>query len=194
MEAKASRNTTAIPRRRVGIRERLGGLAGAANGTAAALDPNHPSAKLDRYLENTSAVALHRLRLPAGDRVDSLIVGPAGITVVDTSHYRAKRVCVHPNAAIKAGRRNRSDWVYAALDQVTELREVLAGTRYESVPVEAALVLGEVTGVPVIESFSHPRILTWGTRWVAQEASRPGPIPDRVVASLATLLRAELAG
>jgi hypothetical protein len=195
VEAKASRNTTAIPRHRVGLRERLGGLAGAANGNGAApaLDPNHPSAKLDRYLESTSAVALHHLKLPAGSRIDSLIVGPAGITVVDTSHYREKRVCVHPGGVLKAGRRNRSDWVYEALGQVAELRDVLAGTAYEKVPIEAAVVLGEVTGVPVIESFNHPRILTWGTRWVAQEASRPGPIPDRTVASLATLLRAELA-
>jgi hypothetical protein len=86
---------------------------------------------------------------------------------------------------LRIGRRDRSDLIYGVLGQVAELREVLADTRYADVPVEAAIVLSEVEGVPVIESFKHPRILIWGTGWVAMQASRPGPLSRRKVSNIA---------
>jgi hypothetical protein len=190
MEAKASRNPGAIARRRSSFRELLAGLSPGArsngNGAVHALSP--ASIKLDRRLEGTDAVALHRVPLPAGGRIDSLIIGPAGITVVDTSHYGSKVARVSPGG-LRIGRRDRTDLIYGVLGQVAELREVLADTRYDDVPVEAAIVLSEVEGVPVIESFKHPRILIWGTGWVAMQASRPGPLSRRKVNNIAAWIR-----
>jgi hypothetical protein len=196
MEAKASRNSGAVARRRVGFRARMAELASGAsavgNGAATTVPAGHPSAKIDRCLEATSAVALHRLSLRDGEQIDSVIVGPAGVTVVDTRHYDSKRATVSPTSGLRIGRRNRTDLIYELLAQVNELRELLSGTPYEGVPIEGAIVLGDVSGVPVIESFNAPRILTWGTRWIAHEASRPGPIPERTIESLAMLLEVEL--
>jgi nuclease-like protein len=188
MEAKAAGNPGAMVRRRGFLRERLGGAMRAGrDGAAPAVSVNGAGAKLERCLQGTEAAALHGVPLPDGSRIDSLIVGPAGITVVDTSHYRSKRAHVSPGG-LRIGRRNRSDLIYRVLGQVAGLREIFADTPYARVPVEAALVLSDVEGVPAIETFRHPRILIWGTTWVAHQASRPGPLSARQVEALAAYI------
>ena len=188
MEAKAAGNPGAIPQRRGFLRERFrGAVRNGRNGAAPAISVSGPSAKLERCLQGTGAVALHGVPLPSGSRIDSLIVGPAGMTVVDTSHYTSKRAHVSPRG-LRIGRRNRSDLIYGVLGQVAELREIFDDTAYAGVPIEAALVLSDVEGIPVIETFKHPRILIWGTSWVAHQASRPGPLAQRQVDALAAYI------
>jgi hypothetical protein len=187
MEAKAAGNPGAIAQRRGFLRERLGGVARTRrNGAAAARSVNGASVRLERHLQGTDAVALHHVELH-DSRIDSLIVGPAGITVVDTRHYGSKPAKVRPGG-LRIGRRSRSDLIHAVLGQVSELREVLADTPYSGVPMEAAIVLSKVDGVPAIETFRHPRILIWGTSWVAHQASRPGPLSPGQIDALAAFL------
>ena len=198
MEAKAAGNPEAIAPRRGSIRERLAAFLPrtkpATNGSVAArVSASDPRVRLDRYLQGTDAVALHSLELPGGSELDSVIVGPAGITVVDSRHYDSKRATVS-HGGLRIGRRDRSDLIYDVLGQVAELRDLLADTRYAGIPVEAALVLSDVEGVPVIESFKAPRILIWGTRWVALQASRPGPLSPRRIDTLASFLTKSTGG
>src|SRR6266540_117712 len=191
MEAKASRNLGVIAGRRAGLRERLSGFVPAkrAKGHVRADDP---TTRLDEYLGGTGAVALHQLRLPNGGGLTHLIVGPAGITVVDSRNYRSGRAKVG-HGGLRVGRRNRGDLIQAVLGQVDSVRSVLADTPYTDVPVEAALAWREVEGLPILHTFNTPRVVICGTRKIAREAARPGPLLPRKVDALASYLRGELA-
>jgi hypothetical protein len=184
MEAKANRNPGVIagfvPAKRAG-----------GNGKVRADDP---AARLDDYLRGTDAVALHGLRLPNGGGERShLVVGPAGVTLIDSRNYRSKRAKVG-HGGLRVGRRNRSDLVHDVLHQVGDVQEALADTPYSDVPVEAALAWREVEGLPILHTFNAPRVLVCGTRKIAREASRPGPLSPRRVDALASYLEGELAG
>src|SRR5262245_54214754 len=177
---------TTIPGFRVGLRRR-NGTSTAEHRQPAELDPG---AKFDQELADRDAVVLHHRRAGAVT-IDHLIVGSAGITVVDSSHYTDRRARVG-RGGLRVGRRNRPDIVQDVLDKAAAVRDLLQETRYADVPVEAALAWHEVEGMPILHSFNAPRVIICGTRRIAREASRPGPISSRRVASLVTLLEAEL--
>jgi hypothetical protein len=199
MEAKASRNPGVIGGRRTGLRERLSAFVPArrenGNGHASNghVSPDDPTARLDEYLSDTDAVALHRLRLPnGGGELTHLVVGPAGVTVVDSRNYRSGRAKVG-HGGLRVGRRNRSDLIKEVLGQVDSVESLLNDTPYEDVHVEAALAWREVEGLPILHTFNAPRVLVCGTRKIAREAARPGPLTPRKVDALASYLRGELA-
>jgi hypothetical protein len=148
--------------------------------------------KLEQHLSETKAVVLNHRRIPGQDgEISHLIVGPAGVTVIDARNYTSARARV-TRGALRAGRRNRTDLIWRVLDQVERVRAVLAETPYADVQIEAALVWREVDGLPIIHSFNSPRVLICGTRKLALEAARPGPLSARRVKTLATRLEAEL--
>jgi hypothetical protein len=198
MEAKASRNPGLFVGRRTGLRERLAAFVPAKreNGNGAAnghVSPDDPTGRLDGYLSDTDAVALHHLRLPnGGGELTHLVVGPAGVTVVDSRNYTSGRAKVG-HGGLRVGRRNRSDLIQDVLHQVETLQSVLADTPYEDVHVEAALAWREVEGLPILHTFNAPRVVICGTRKIAREASRPGPLTSRKVDALASYLEGELA-
>jgi nuclease-like protein len=166
-----------------------------ANGNerAAVLDRDDPAARLDEYLRDTATVALHDLRLPnGGGKLTHLVIGPAGITVIDSRNYRSRRAKVG-RGGLRVGRRNRSDLVKNVLHQVDSVQSALAGTPYADVPVEAALAWREVEGLPILHTFNAPRVVICGTRKIAREAARPGPLSSRKVDALASYLAGELA-
>jgi hypothetical protein len=182
MEAKASRNPGVIagfvPAKRA-----------SGNGKVRADDP---AARIDEYLRDSDAVALHGLRLPnGGGKLSHLVIGPSGITVIDSRNYRSKRAKVG-HGGLRVGRRNRSDLVHDVLGQVDGVQEALADTPYGDVPVEAALAWREVEGLPILHTFNAPRVMVCGTRKIAKEASRPGPLSLRKVDALASFLEGEL--
>lgn len=193
MEAHTSR--TSAP----GIRGRLAGLVSAGDARrreAAATKPrrrgSEPALRLDRYLADSRAKVLHNCRLPgARSEIGHLIVGPAAVTVVDSSHYADGRARVG-RGTLKIGRRNRSDLIEELLDQARAVRELLADTPYSDVEVEAALALREVEGLPTLHSFNAPRIMICGTRKIAAEASRWGALSSRRVNALASFLERTL--
>jgi hypothetical protein len=199
MEAKASRNPGAILGRPSGLRERLAALVPAkrenGNGRATIngeISPDDPTARLDGYLRDTDAVALHHLRLPnGGGELSHLVIGPAGVTVVDSRNYTSGRAKVG-HGGLHVGRRNRSDLVRGVLHQVDSVESVLADTPYDDVRVEAALAWREVEGLPILHTFNAPRVVICGTRKIAHEASRPGPLSSRKVDALASYLAGEL--
>ena len=81
------------------------------NGHAAVLDPDDPAARLDEYLLGSRAFALHGLRLPdGGGKLSHLVIGPAGITVIDSRNYGSRRAKVG-HRGLRVGRRNRTDLV-----------------------------------------------------------------------------------
>jgi hypothetical protein len=182
-----------------GLRGRLAGLVSAGDTRrreAAAKKPrrkgNDPALRLDRYLSDSRARVLHHCRLPGTrSEIGHLIVGPAAVTVVDSSHYGDGRARVG-RGSLKIGRRNRRDLVDQLLTQAKGVRELLADTPYSDVEVEAALALREVEGLPTLHSFNAPRIMICGTRKIAGEASRRGPLSSRRVNALASFLERTL--
>jgi hypothetical protein len=171
---------------RGGLRGRLAGLVNTRQGAGKAVSKrgDEPKRRLDHYLEDSRARVLHDCRLP-GNRgeVSHLIVGPAGVTVVDSRHYSAGRARVG-QGALRVGRRNRTDLVKSVIEQAAAVRELLADTPYSEVEVEGAIALREVEGLPTLHSLNGPRIMICGTRRIAGEASRPGPLSKRRVTGL----------
>jgi hypothetical protein len=163
---------------------------GNGNGKAPVLDTDDPAVRLDEHMRDAKAVVLHHRRLGDGE-ISHLIVGPAGVTVIDSRNYTSRRVKVG-HGGLRVGRRNRSDLVRDALAQADAIQNLLADTPYENVPVEAALAWREVEGLPILHTFNAPRVLVCGTGKIAKEASRRGPLPARKVDALASYLEGEL--
>jgi hypothetical protein len=207
MEAKAAGNPGAFTRRRGSFRERLAaflprmepetngrpaGANGRVNGAYHARKGAGAGERLDSYLRGSNAVALHHLRLPGNAReIDHLLVGPAGVTVVDSRHYLGGKA-KYEGGRLRIGNRNRTDLIDEVLGQVDAVRSLLSDTPYADVPVEAAIAVGKVGGVPTVSSAEGRRVIVWGTGLIAREASRPGPLSRRRVDALASQLAGEL--
>ena len=192
MEAKAGHRGPAVPdplsglRKAGGIRGRLAALV-SSNGTARnrTSSPHAPTdevgARLGEYLSGSGTVVLHGLRLPdSGDEISHLVVGPAGVTLVDSSNYTSGRARVG-RGGLLVGRRDRSDLIHAVLDKADEVAWLLSDTPYSRVPVEVALAWRMVEGLPILHSLKGPRIMICSVRKIAREAARPGPLSTRRV-------------
>jgi hypothetical protein len=149
---------------------------------------DEPTTRLDHYLSGSTTRVIHHRTVPGESReISHLIVGPAGVTVVDSRNYGDGRARVG-RGALRVGRRTRSDLVEALLLRVEDVRGLLADTPYAEVRVEAALAYRQVEGLPTLHSFQAPRIMICGTRKIAREASRPGPLKTDRVNALASYL------
>jgi hypothetical protein len=144
---------------RSGLRGRLAALVASPrrNGVEASNGKvtGEATARFDHYLRDSKALVLHRRRISgARSEINHLMVGPAGITVVDSRRYRAPGVRLES----RAGRavRARSDLAKPVLAQVEEVRELLAGTPYAGVPIDAALARGKVEGPACFRASTRP--------------------------------------
>jgi Nuclease-related domain len=163
------------------------------------LGPGQPSgvdagSRLEHYLRGSDAVVLHQRRLPGKLRkINHIVVGPAGITVVEGRHYRCRKARFK-GGQLCVGKRDRTDLVDRVLNQAAAVRELLGGTPYAGVNVEAALALGNVWGEPVVRTWDGRSLIVWGTGLIAEAASRPGPLSADEVNGLASYLAGELSG
>jgi hypothetical protein len=186
-------------RGRSGIRARLRALVptrtrdrGDQRRPAARVSTDDPAARLQLYLRGSKAIAMHGRRLPGSPReIDHLVVGPAGVTVVDSHNYTRRRAKLEGHS-LRVGRRDRSHLIRGVVSQAEAVRELLADTPYAEVPVEAALAWRRVSGVPVLRTEGAPRVVISGTRRIAGEASRPGPLPAGRVRALVSFLDKQL--
>jgi hypothetical protein len=184
---------------RPGLRGRLTGLVSRSGGRdevgkyggRAKLDD--AGARLEHYLSGSNSVVLHRRRLPGRKRrISHLVIGPAGITVVDSRHYKARRANLE-DGTIRVGVRRRADLINGVVAQVEAVHHLLTDTPFSNVPVEAALARRKVRGVPILQTVNGPRVIVCGTRRIAGEASRPGPLSASQVKALAAYLDGALA-
>lgn len=188
MEANTT-NTSTDGLARGSVRARLAGLVQPGQRRSRKASPgrtNEPGRRLDHYLRDSHARVLHHCLLPGEkDEISHLIVGPAGVTVVDSSHYMSGKARIG-DGVLSVRRRRRSDQVGGVLRQLDAVRQLLADTPYSDVPLEAAIAYSRVDGPPVLRD--APRIMVCGTRRIAGEASRPGPLTKRRVTALAAYL------
>jgi len=214
LEAKAAHNGGALAHRGSTLRERLvaflprmepeGNGNGRANGNARAngngraatkarVNGSDAGARLEKYLYGSQATVLHHLQLP-GQRVeiDHLVIGPAGVTVVDARHYGSGKAKFE-RGQLRIGRRDRTALIDEVLNQADAVRDLLSHTRFSDVPVDAAIAVGQAGGIPTVSSNGGRRVIVWGTGLIAREASRPGPLSRRRVSALASRLAAERA-
>jgi Nuclease-related domain len=158
--------------------------------------PNDSDAgtRLEHYLRGSDALLLHQRRLPGKLRkINHIVVGPAGITVVDSRHYRCRKARFE-GGQLCIGKRDRTNLVDRVLNQAAAIRELLGGTSYAGMRVEAALALGNVRGEPVVRTRDGRSLIIWGTGVIAEAASRPGPLSPDEVNGLASYLAGELSG
>jgi hypothetical protein len=169
---------------------RLNALLGSRRAKAAAQNGrvDETTARFDHYLRDSSAIVLHHRRLPGTrNEVSHLVVGPAGVTVVDSRRYNVARVKIDGRGG-RATVRARADLAKHVLRQVDAVRELLAGTPYEGVPIEAAVARCKVKGPRVLQGLNAPRVIVSGVRTIAVEASRDGELDAGRVRSLAHFL------
>jgi hypothetical protein len=188
MEANAAFNPSAVAARRAGLRERLARfLPSDEVGGEAAL-------RLECHLRGSDAFVLHGCRVPGKrGRISHVVVGPAGVTVVDSRNYNGRRKARVLSRQLMVGKRDRTDLVTGVLDHADRLRGLLADTPYADVDVNAALALGRVEGSSrSVRLADGTRVTVWGTGRIAGEAGRPGPLSPNEVESLASYLAAEL--
>jgi len=181
---------------RVGFRKRLVRLlspdqAKRAGSATVGRRPSQPAARLEHYLGRSKVAVLHDRILPADQsEISHLIVGPAGITIIDSRRYRGRRMRLR-DGTVRVGWRNRGDLIDRLVAQVDAVRELLSGTPYGDVRVEAALASRKVEGAPIVPNRAS-RIMVCGTRRIAGEATRPGPLAPGRVSALAAFLEREL--
>jgi hypothetical protein len=188
-----------VARDRSGIRARLSALVPfrtservAKRGPAARVSPDDPAGRLELYLRGSKALVMHGRQLPGSrQEIDHLVIGPAGVTVVDSRNYSRRRAKLE-GRTLRVGRRDRSHLIRSVVAQAESVKQLLAGTPYAEVPVEAALAWRRVSGVPVLQAAGAPRVVISGTRRIAGEASRPGPLPAGRVQALASFLGQQL--
>jgi nuclease-like protein len=146
------------------------------------------TARLDHYLRDSRAVVLHYRHLP-GDRrgISHLIVGPAGVTVVDSHRYKTSPI-KFDGRSLRGSTRKYTNQLKAVLSQVEAVRRLLSDTPYAKVPIEAAVAQRKVSGARVLQGINSPRVIVCGTRTIAGEASRQGPLSTRRVRGLAAYL------
>lgn len=200
MEAKAAHNGGALAHRGSTFRERLAAFlprmepVANGNGRAAAggrVNGSDAGVRLEAYLRGSQATVLHHLQLPGeAVEIDHLVIGPAGVTVVDSQHYNAGKAKFE-GGRLRIGNRNRTSVIDDVVDQADSVRELLSGTRFSDVRVESAIAVSKVGGVPTVPSSGGHRVIVWGTGLIAREASRPGPLSRRRVGALASRLAAE---
>jgi hypothetical protein len=175
---------------RSGLRGRLTALLGAQRGGKARNGgaSDESTVRFDRYLRDSKAVVLHHRRLP-GTRteISHLVVGPSGVTVVDSSRYKVSQVSLEGHGR-RSSVRARSNLAGPVLDQVDAVRALLADTPYAAVPIEAAVARSRVEGPRVLQGLNAPRVIVSGVRTIAVEASRKGELSARRVTSLAHFL------
>jgi hypothetical protein len=186
MEITVEANTTrtrAVPvgRPRRGLRHRMASLG--ANGKV----KDEPTARIDRYLDESKAVVLHHRHLADGSEISHLIVGPCGVTVVDSGGYTGSSSRLDRDILGSSVKR-RSALVRSVLAQVDSIRDLLADTPYAKVPIEAALARRKVVGARVLQGLNTPRVIVCGARTIVGEATRKGPVTPRRVKSLAAYL------
>jgi hypothetical protein len=187
MEATTSFNPSAVAPARAGLRERLAKFLPIEDvGGNAAL-------RLEGHLRGSDARVLHRCRVPGKrGRISHVVVGPAGVTVVDSSNYKGRKATVLRRQLL-VGKRDRADLIEGVLDQADRVRGLLADTPYADVDVKAALARGRVEGSSrSVQLADGTRVTVWGTGRIAGEAARPGPLSTREIESLASYLADEL--
>ena len=168
-------------------RNRAAGWSGEAS-VHGRVAPDEPTARIDHYVRDSKAVVLHHRHLPGnGSEISHLIVGPCGVTVVDSRTYEAPSAKLE-RSPLRGSARRRSDLVKPVLAQVDAVRDLLADTPFADVPIEAALARRKVVGARVLQGLNAPRVIVCGARTIAGEASREGPVTARHVKVLAAYL------
>ena len=159
MEATTAFNPSAVSHRRVGLRERLAAFLPKMD----EIGGDDAGVRLERYLRGSDAVVLHRCRIP-GKRgtISHVIVGPAGVTVVDSRNYNRRKATVR-SAQLLVGNRDRADLIEGVIDHAARVRDLLADTPYSDLDVNAALAWGSVEGSRSVQLVDGPRVTVWGT-------------------------------
>ena len=106
MEATTAFDPSAVARRPVGLRERLASFLPGMDEIG-----GDAGVRLERYLRGSDAVVLHRCRIPGKrGKISHVIVGPAGVTVVDSRNYNGRRATVR-SGQLLVGNRDRADLI-----------------------------------------------------------------------------------
>lgn len=182
-------------------RKRLGGL-----GAVLARDIDEPqstkswqqgargeertAARLAKHLEGHDVKLLHDRRLPGHGQanIDHLVVGPGGVTVIDSKtqkgEIRVDRVgglFSDRHSVLLIGGRDRTSLIDGLERQIEIVRSALTRNSAQDVEVRGALCFPSPDGLPLFKKLTIRNIVIDGTKPVAKVARRAGPLDhDRV--------------
>lgn len=155
----------------------------------------------DRLTElGGSVIALHDRRLP-GTRanIDHVIVGPAGVYVIDAKRYRNAKVAVRKSGGLftlvrqqlMIAGRDKTTLAAAMSWQVAAVRTALAGSEFADVPIIAALCFIDAD-LLLLGSSEVGDVRVLGIRGTAKLVTRAGSLDSTARDRLARRLAGEL--
>jgi Nuclease-related domain len=182
-------------RREAEARERLGGLGVVLTKV---IDPPQATrawkqggdaevktaARLAKHLEGRGVRLLHdrRVRGHGHANIDHILIGPAGVMVVDTKAVRG-RVQVEQRGGLFSrrlvlliGGRDCTPLIEGLEKQMGYVRAVLQMTDFAEVEIRGALCFPNPDGLPALRSLKIGDVLISGPKPVAKQARRAGPM------------------
>jgi nuclease-like protein len=186
-------------RREQHARKRLGGLGtvlarvidepqSTTNWQQGARGEERTAARLAKHLEGHDVKVLHDRRVPGHGQanIDHLVVGPGGVTVIDTKTHkgeiRVDRVGAlfsDRRSILLIGGRDRTSLIDGLERQIQIVRSALARGGAQDVEVGGALCFPNPDGLPLFKKLTIRDIAIDGTKPVAKLARRAGPLDRR---------------
>jgi hypothetical protein len=143
--------------------------------------------RLAKHLEGHGVRLLHDRRVPrhGSANIDHIVVGPAGVLVIDTKTHAGKvktdwrgGLFAPRRTVLLINGRDQTRLIDGLERQVGYVRDALADSAVE---VRGALCFPNVDGLPLFSNLRVRDIVIDGPKPIAKLARRPGPLtPDRM--------------
>jgi hypothetical protein len=156
--------------------------------------------RLAKLLDGRGVTLLHDRRGPGRrTNIDHIAIGPGGVTVIDAKNVKgAVRVerrgglLSKRTEVLRIGGRDRTGLVDKLERQIAFVQQQLAAVGLDPIPVDGALCLAAVDGLPLLRKLTVRGFLVDGPKGVAKRAGREGELTDGQVQAIAGELAARL--
>jgi hypothetical protein len=140
--------------------------------------------RLAKHLDGHGVRVLHDRRVPGHGtaNIDHIVVGPAGVLVIDTKTHggrvrtdRGGGAFSPPRTVLLINGRDQTRLISGVERQVTYVEDALRDT---SVEVRGALCFPGVRGLPLFSRLAVQNVVVDGPKPIAKLARRPGPLGE----------------
>jgi hypothetical protein len=146
--------------------------------------------RLAKHLDGGSVRLLHDRRIPrhGNANIDHLVVGPGGVTVIDTKTHAGKirtdRVggLFSPRRTVLLiGRRDQTRLIAGVERQIEYVRSALNAIDDDHVEIRGAICFLNAGGLPLLGQLVVRDVIIDGPKPIARLTRRPGPLSDETV-------------
>ena len=139
--------------------------------------------RLAKHLDGHAVLILHDRRIPHHGRanIDHIVVGPGGVTVIDTKTHqgnirvdRAGGLLSPRRSRLVIGGRDQTRLIDGVQHQMAHVRTAIAGSLVETVDIVGALCFPTPDGLPLFGQPNIAGVIIDGPKPIAKLARRPG--------------------